>query len=241
MTRGSLKSEEKQEQSPRKKVAFLVRGTTGNNKNNSIASDEGIDVSEAPPTPVSRIPTKILRPQHKLSQPWTMWYSAGNKNLSWKKNQVPLATLDTVEQFWQIYNQVKLASELRDGHTYSVFKAGIMPDWEDPENSEGGRWLACLDKKERKAGLDDKWLELLLLLFGGKLDSEDGEDGLVNGVEVCVRRQKDRLETWLATTDMRRVAEVGRRLKTQLGCTTLQFSIHGEEKEGMAGLSRLTI
>ena len=39
---------------------------------------------------------------------------------------MPLATLETVEQFWQIYNQVKLASELRDGHTYSVFKAGKL-------------------------------------------------------------------------------------------------------------------
>ena len=39
---------------------------------------------------------------------------------------MPLATLDTVEQFWQIYNQVKLASELKDGHTYSVFKAGKL-------------------------------------------------------------------------------------------------------------------
>ena len=59
---------------------------------------------------------------------------------------------------------------------------------------------------------------------------------VVPGVEVALRTKMDRVAVWLGnTTDLQLVAEVGRKLKAQLGTgrTKLKFSIHGEEKSGV--------
>ena len=48
----------------------------------------------------------------------------------------------------------------------------------------------------------------------------------------------DRVEVWLEkTSNMREVAEVGRKVKQQLGFGSIkiEFSIHMEEKEGFKG------
>ena len=71
-----------------------------------------------------------------------------------------------------------------------LFKEGIVPEWEDAKNRDGGRWLLTTvssllaqskikkivqDKKKRAADLDRIWLETLLCLIGEAFDdaSED--------------------------------------------------------------------
>ena len=61
---------------------------------------------------------------------------------------------------------------------------------------------------------------------------------ILSGVQVCVRSKDDRVEVWLGKThDMREVADVGRKIKMQLGqgLSKMEFSIHNEEKEGFRG------
>ena len=63
-----------------------------------------------------------------------------------------------------------------------------------------------------------------------------GNPSVVPGVEVALRTKMDRVAVWLGTTtDLQLVAEVGRKLKAQLGTgkSRVKFSIHGEEKEGV--------
>lgn len=54
-----------------------------------------------------------------------------------------------------------MASELRQGCDYSLFKKGIRPMWEDARNFKGGRWMISLDKKQREHDLDNFWLEIV--------------------------------------------------------------------------------
>jgi len=216
-----------------KKVKFLdpAKETSDSvNKNNSLISDEGIDMSFSPSSLL--VPQSISRPQHKLQHPWTMWFSPRNKKLSWTQNQLQVCSMATVEDFWHCYNQVKLASKLPAGHTYAVFKKGIIPDWEDKANVQGGRWMIYYDKMERHHSLDDRWMEALLMVLGDHLDQ------IVTGVQICIRGKFDRIEVWLGkTSKMSSVAEIGRKLKKQLGegAAKLEFSIHMEEKEGLKG------
>ena len=67
--------------------------------------------------------------------------------------------------------KVKLASRLSAGHTYSVFKKGVVPDWEDKANVQGGRWMIYFDKNQRRGMLDDRWMEALLMVLGDHLGS----------------------------------------------------------------------
>lgn len=58
-----------------------------------------------------------------------------------------------------------MASELRQGCDYSLFKKGIRPMWEDTRNFKGGRWMISLDKKQREHDLDNFWLEIVSFFF----------------------------------------------------------------------------
>jgi len=208
-----------------------------NLKNLSLTSDEGIDISyNSFSAPVTSIPKVILRPQHQLSTSWTFWYSVGDKNLTWEQNQIKVCTVSTIEQFWYVISQLQPPSNIAMGHTYSVFRAGVLPDWEDGANISGGRWMVSCPKVERKDKLDKRWLEILFMMVG---DHMEGISGLVNGAEACVRKKGDRLEVWLKDAgQMMGVVEVGRRLKKKLGLDTkmqIKFSLHKEDKEGVKG------
>jgi len=145
----------------------------------------------------------------------------------------------TVEEFWHTYNQVQPASCLHAGYTYSVFRVGIVPDWEDRHNKEGGRWMVGCAKTERQEKLDSRWMEVLIMLMGEHVEEQGPK--MITGAEVCVRKKEDRLEVWLGNVDnMRGVVEVGRELKRKLGLgssTKIQFLIHEEEKGGVVGPS----
>jgi len=206
-------------------------------KNLSLTSDEGIDISyNSLSAPVTSIPKEILRPQHHLSTSWTFWYSVGDKNLSWVQNQIKLCTVSTIEQFWYVTSQLQPPSNITMGHTYSVFRAGVLPDWEDSANISGGRWMIPCPKSERQDKLDKRWLEILFMMVG---DHMEGFSGLVNGAEACVRKKGDRVEVWVKDAgQMMGVVEVGRRMKTKLGLDAkmqIKFSLHKEDKEGVKG------
>jgi len=241
ITRATLKSEPEKSSTPplkpkkssgkkskSKKVKFQEPKQEVCNKNTSLVSDEGIDMSY---TPHLNLPASISRPQHKLRHSWSYWYSSKNKKNSWSQNQNLICTMATIEDFFHCHNQVKLASKLPAGHTYAVFKKGIVPDWEDKANVDGGRWMISYDRKERFTNLDDRWMEALLMALGEHMHK------CVTGIQVCVRGNVDRVEVWLEKTNMREVAEVGRKVKQQLaiGATKMEFSIHMEEKEGFKG------
>jgi len=206
-------------------------------KNLSITSDEGIDISfNALSASVVSIPKSIMRPQHHLQSSWTFWYSIGDKTLSWEKNQIKICTVSTIEQFWYVTSQLQPPSNISTGHTYSVFRAGVLPDWEDRANINGGRWMIPCPKKEREDMLDKRWLEILIMMIGEHMEEFSA---LVIGAEACVRKKGDRIEVWLKDVGlMQGVVEIGRKTKETLGLDTnqkIKFSLHKEDMEGVKG------
>ena len=77
--------------------------------------------------------------KHPLHHDWTFWHLNPDKNLKWSEKQQEIKTVGTVEDFWAVYNWTLLPSQLRPGSDYSLFKAGVRPDWEDERNVRGGR------------------------------------------------------------------------------------------------------
>ena len=113
-------------------------------------------------------PEKIIK--HPLQNAWTLWFFKNDKARSWEENQRPIITVTTVEDFWSLYNHIEVASRLPAGSDYSLFKEGIFPDWEDPRNAPGGRWMINVDKRQRSDYLDTYWLEILFFLIGEHAD-----------------------------------------------------------------------
>jgi hypothetical protein len=113
-------------------------------------------------------PEKVMK--HPLQNAWTLWFFKNDKARTWEENQRPIITVNTVEDFWSLYNHIEVASRLPAGSDYSLFKEGIFPDWEDKRNAPGGRWMINVDKRQRAECLDTYWLEILFFLIGEHAD-----------------------------------------------------------------------
>jgi translation initiation factor 4E len=167
--------------------------------------------------------------KHPLKDSWTFWFFKNDKTKQWEENQRQILTFDTVEDFWALYNHIKLGSKLSAGSDYSIFKEGIKPMWEDQKNREGGRWLINLDKQQRATSLDHFWMEVMLCLIG---DSFDGEGVPVNGAVMNVRPRGDKVSVWLGgVTPQEDVVKVGQTLKNRLGMdntVALVFECHND-------------
>jgi translation initiation factor 4E len=79
---------------------------------------------------------------------------------------------------------------------YHLFKKGIRPEWEDPQNKHGGKWSYSF-KDRRATPIDELWLYVLLAAIGETLESEG--DGEVMGVVVNVRKGFYRIGVWTKT------------------------------------------
>jgi len=133
--------------------------------------------------------------KHPLMNKWTLWFTKPptGKDSNWNDLLKEVISFDSVEEFWGIYNNITAASELAQKSDYHLFKAGIRPEWEDPQNKHGGKW--AFQFKDKKAiNINNLWLHVMLAAIGETL--EDEGDGEVMGVVVNVRKGFYRIGLW---------------------------------------------
>uniref|UniRef100_A0A183FY12 eIF-4F 25 kDa subunit n=1 Tax=Heligmosomoides polygyrus TaxID=6339 RepID=A0A183FY12_HELPZ len=163
-----------------------------------------------------------------LKQKWTYWYLNDDRQACWEDRLKPVCTFSTVEEFWALYNNIRPPSGLNCLCDYNVFKNGIQPMWEVPENRKGGRWLITIEKGRPGEIMDLIWLEILIAMIGEQF----GEDmdlicGLVCNVRGKGSKVSDECVDWSAEEGNLRIGQV---LKQKLlgaevppGCATPLF------------------
>ena len=152
---------------------------------------------------------QLMTLKHPLQHEWTFWHLNPDKNLKWSEKQQKILTVGTVEDFWAVYNWTLFPSQLRSGSDYSLFKAGVRPDWEDERNVRGGRWMVIRSRDQ----LDLGWREITMALVGETLGQ--GLDERVTGAVVNVRGKTNKIGVWLEDNTLMR--NVGERLREVLG------------------------
>jgi len=188
-------------------------------------------------------PIAEMDEKHPLQNKWTLWFFKNEKGKQWKDNCRPVTTFNTVEDFWAIYNHIQLPSKLPTGCDFMLFKDGIVPEWEDDRNRNGGRWLLTTDKKKRSADLDRIWLETLLCLIGEAFD-DASED--ICGAWVQIRQKNDKVAIWTGDADnQNRVMSIGHkfqnRLKIAPGSLFYQKHTDSANKQGSVSKALLKI
>jgi len=165
--------------------------------------------------------------KHPLENRWSMWYYKNDKAKDWSSNLRFLASCDTVEDFWGLYNHLKAPSGLPAGCDYSFFKEGIKPMWEDPKNVKGGRWLINTNRQQRSYELDKYWMEALLCLVGESFDPNSDE---ICGAVVNIRPKGDKLAIWTADAEKKsQVMAIGKLMRTRLNVSRaiqIDFQAH---------------
>lgn len=139
---------------------------------------------------------------HQLENKWTLYFD--NPGQKQNVNQFgqslrPVFTFSTVEDFWRLFNNIKPPSAFATPPvTYYLFKEHVQPKWEDPNNKQGGSWIASVPKggSNAKQMIDDWWLNTCLTLIGEQFD--EGEE--VHGAGVNIRKNGDRIELWTKTS-----------------------------------------
>lgn len=152
--------------------------------------------------------------KHPLHNAWALWYDCPAKRKTtsnWGQNIKKLVTIDSVEDFWGVFNNIAKPSELVNGATYHFFRDGIRPEWEDPANEKGGKWMVHFKKKTDD--FDTHWLFTLLACIGETLDEEDE----LNGAIFSSRTAGHRLTLWTRSyNDLEKASKLGQRFKETL-------------------------
>tara|TARA_B100001250_G_scaffold323122_1_gene286487 strand:+ start:3439 stop:4002 length:564 start_codon:yes stop_codon:yes gene_type:complete len=151
--------------------------------------------------------------EHHLGVDWVIWEHR-NDCTNYEDNLNKVTEFNTVEQFWRVWFHLPRPFEFfftqkddrnlisnRSVVSYSIFKKGILPKWEDPIANKGGEWrirrFKCLEE------LDYLWEEVTLTVIGNSFTNYEN----ILGIRVVDSSQKKlnkvlyNIEIWFDSMD----------------------------------------
>lgn len=143
--------------------------------------------------------------KHPLQHTWCLWvllHSHSAKD-NWQNSQMNVASFDSVEDFWRLFNNIKQPSRL-GVVDFSIFKKDVAPAWEDETCRHGGRWLAKIDKM-RPQDFDELWLTLTLTVIGEEMSGGQ----LICGAVVSCRTKNSKMAVWISEREEEKALPVG--------------------------------
>merc|ERR1712060_317865 len=178
--------------------------------NDSVADKlRSIKMKKVPNVKDTAIQPMGLPEKHPLKRSWTLWCYK-NTGKVWIEDQREIASFQTLEEFLAVINRIEEPSKLGHGCDYSLFRTGILPMWEGPENRKGGKWSFALDMKECNLNpgiLDHAWRDVLMCLVREAFGSNSR---YVNGAVVKRRIKKkkpSKIEVWISIVDKEQIVD----------------------------------
>ena len=112
-----------------------------------------------------------------------------------------------------MYNNTYSISEVISNTDYLIFKKGIRPEWEDPANKQGGKWVVTLPiEDDMVEEVDKAWLQLLLHVTGGVFEKKERD--IVNGMIFSIRDKHLRISLWCnSSTENESLLIIGKKFK----------------------------
>ncbi|KAJ1733700.1 hypothetical protein LPJ61_001434 [Coemansia biformis] len=132
--------------------------------------------------------------EHPLRFAWSFWFmhrAPGHKINDYEAAMTKIATFGSVESFWVVYSHLKRADQVPTITDYHMFRAGVRPVWEDPENINGGKWMIRVKK-----GLASRLWEKLAMAAVGNVFGVDDE---ICGIVLSIRNSEDIISLWNKT------------------------------------------
>jgi translation initiation factor 4E len=129
------------------------------NDSDSDDEDYNVDFDE------SKLPVIDIPPgDHKLQHCYHLWYArkGSHKASEYGKSLHFIGRCATVEQWWSLYCHLLRPTELKPYRKLHLFKAGVKPMWEDPENIKGGKWILRLRKNKVNRAWENVCMAMLV-------------------------------------------------------------------------------
>ncbi|XP_017887553.1 eukaryotic translation initiation factor 4E type 3-like [Ceratina calcarata] len=130
-----------------------------------------------------------------LQSAWTFWLDraiSGTTVEEYKQNLTKIYTVNTVQSFWAVFNNIPKASAVQVRYSYHLMRDERYPLWEEPINQNGGTWrLKCY-----KSDTETIWKEMVLAAIGEQFADCVMEGDEVCGVTVSIREREDIIQIW---------------------------------------------
>lgn len=116
-----------------------------------------------------------------------------------------------------MYNNIYRVTEVISNTDYLLFKKGIRPEWEDPANKFGGKWVVTMSiEDDMEEDCEKAWLNLNLHLISGQLQKDERQ--IINGIVFSIRDKHLRLSIWCSVAkDRDLLLRIGKKIKEICG------------------------
>ncbi|KAI8093337.1 translation initiation factor eIF 4e-like domain-containing protein, partial [Halteromyces radiatus] len=169
--------------------------------------------------------------KHPLQNTWTLWFDNPGKKAntqSWSQNLKEIVSMDAVEDFWGVYNNIVKVDRLDLSSNYHLFKKGVRPEWEDPANAKGGKFSIQFPRNRTGEAINNYWLHTILAMIGEQFAYEDE----ICGAVVSVRKVFFRIALWIKSSENEQIVQtIGQQLKEFLEVPPnlqVEFAPHGD-------------
>jgi len=116
-----------------------------------------------------------------LQSEWDIYYDGGStrgmSDQDWENRVQKIGSFDSVQLFWRYWNNLPF-SQLPIGSSMRFFKTGIEPNWDDPQNQNGGKWVL-----KPTAEPEQLFSDVALALIGGALPSAESVCGVIYSIK----------------------------------------------------------
>jgi len=174
---------------------------------------------EVVPAPSPEDVEKMKQVDPKLQYTWTVWeqhVQSKDKKGEYLDATKQAVSFSTVKEFWACWNHLPQPSELLNGKRFMrdkdgqrtivdalmLFRKGVHPSWEDPQNAKGGHFMLQLKPQLGGGTLDELWNNIVFGIVGGGIEPADMITG-VRLVDKLSHKTKPmiRIEVWFNDMD----------------------------------------
>jgi len=124
----------------------------------------------------------------EIQDKWKLWYHSIN-DTNWNKNSYQdiynINNLFDYKYVMEIFKQ----DHYQNGMFFCM-RDGIFPNWEDPDNRNGG----CLSFKVSSVNILEEWNNLLLKCITDNILSDNNNE--INGISISPKKEFNIIKIW---------------------------------------------
>jgi hypothetical protein len=125
----------------------------------------------------------------KLNNKWDLWFHSITDNKWDKSSYKKIFTIDSLFDYKYILDNFE-QDHYQNGMFFCM-KENIFPNWEDPDNRNGG----CLSFKIPSTEIIKEWSDLLLTVISENLVSLEISDE-INGISISPKKEFNIIKIW---------------------------------------------